>query len=190
MTLLNTETSWGLPARLLHWATAAVILFLLAVGLYMANAKIDLYEQFALTQTHKSWGFVAFTLGLVRIAWRLVNRRTPEMPATMSAFERFGAKAGHLGLYALMIAMPVSGWLMASASPLQDSYGVKNMVFGLFELPDPFKPGSQALTDALLQVHFWCAMALIALIVVHAGAALRHHFMLRDPVLARMTVGR
>lgn len=189
MTLMNTDSTWGLPARLLHWAMAALILFLLAVGFYMANVKMDIYEQFALTQTHKSWGFVAFALGLVRIVWRLVNR-SPEPPATMSALERVGALAGHLALYVLMIAMPVTGWLMASASPLQDSYGVKNMVFGLFELPDPFRPGSQALTDTLHALHFWGGVALLAVVALHAAAALRHHFVLRDPVLARMTVGR
>ncbi|WP_298566822.1 cytochrome b [uncultured Aliiroseovarius sp.] len=190
MRLTNTSQSWGALARLLHWAVAAVILFLLGLGVWMTYFVDDTLEQFRLVQTHKSWGFILFVLALVRIAWRVANRRSPALPKQMPAVERMAAKLGHLGLYVLMIAMPVSGWLMASASPLQDRFGVKNKVFDWFEMYDPFVPGSEALTDTFAQIHFLSAIALGLLLVGHVGAALWHHFHHRDDVLKRMTFGK
>ncbi len=89
-----------------------------------------------------------------------------------------------------MLAMPLTGWLLASASPLQDSYGLKNMVFTWFELPDPFQPGSKTLNDLLASVHAWSAFAMTVILAGHAAAALRHHFVKRDALLRRMIVGR
>lgn len=189
MSIRNTAEGWGLPARLLHWALAVIILFLLGLGFYTAEIVTDIYEQFALVQIHKSWGFTAFVLALIRIVWRLVNP-TPPMPAHMPGWERAVAHLGHYGLYVLMIAMPVSGWLMASASELQDMYGIKNMVFGLFEMPDPFQPGDKALEEIFEAVHFWCGLLLVALVAGHAAAGLKHHFIDRDNVLRRMIRGR
>ncbi|MEL6479637.1 MAG: cytochrome b [Pseudomonadota bacterium] len=187
--MFNTIAGWGWPARLLHWASAGVILFMLGLGVYMTNFVDDVYAQFGLFQTHKSWGFVAFTLGVLRIGWRLANP-SPALPDGMSALERIGAKAGHLALYVLVIAMPLTGWLTATASPLQDSYGIKNMVFGLFEMPDPIVPGTQALEDLFSTMHLACGIALTALILGHAAVALRHQFVKRDGLLRRMVLGR
>lgn len=189
MALRNTRAGWGWPARLLHWGIAALILFMLGLGFYMAEFVSDIYEQFALVQIHKSWGFTVFVLVLIRIVWRLMNP-TPDPPPQAGAAERALARFGHYGLYALMLALPLSGWLMASASELQEMYGVRNMVFGVFELPDPFQPGDKALEAALNTVHFWCALALTIMLIGHAGAALKHHFLDRDTVLRRMIAGR
>lgn len=188
MALRNSKTGWGLPARALHWAMAALILFMLVLGFYMADFVTDTYERFALVQLHKSWGFVAFVLALLRLLWRFANP-APELPAHMGALERFLAHAGHWALYALMVALPLSGWLMASASELQEMYGIKNMVFGLFEMPDPFKPGNRALGEVFAAIHGLCAFALIAVLIGHALAALKHHFFNRDRVLMRMVRG-
>ncbi|QIE55400.1 cytochrome b [Pikeienuella piscinae] len=189
MSLRNTATAWGWPARLLHWAIAALIFFMLGLGFYMAELVSDIYEQFALVQLHKSWGFTVFVLVLIRIVWRLMNR-TPDAPPHAGAAERTFARLGHYALYALMLALPLSGWLMASASELQEMYGIRNMVFGLFELPDPFQPGDKTLEEWLRAVHFWCALALTIMLIGHAGAALKHHFIDRDNVLTRMISGR
>lgn len=189
MALRNTTEGWGWLARALHWAIAAIIVFMLAVGFYMAEIVTDVYEQFALVQIHKSWGFTAFALALIRVLWRLANP-APPMPDHMPSWERTAAHLGHLALYVLMFAMPLSGWLMASASELQELYGIRNMVFGLFELPDPFQPGDKGLEDLFGAIHFWCALALTAVLAVHAGAALKHHFVDRDNVLRRMVRGR
>lgn len=188
MRLSNTETGWGLPARLLHWSMAGVILFMLGLGFYTAEIVTDTYAQFSLVQLHKSWGFVAFALGLVRIVWRLTHP-APKLPAGMTGPERLLAHGGHVALYVLMIALPVTGWLMASASPLQELYSIRNMVFGVFELPDPFNPGSGPLEETLRSAHFWCAIALLAILAGHVAAALKHQFIDRDGVLARMIRG-
>ncbi|SEA54561.1 cytochrome b [Rubrimonas cliftonensis] len=187
MPLRNTQTLWGWPARALHWAMAFIIAFQLIVGTYMTGVD-DLAARFALTQTHKSWGFVVFALALARVAWRLANP-TPTEPAGRP-WEKLAARVSHGALYLLMFLMPVSGWLMASASDLQDMYGVKNMVFGLFELPDPFVPGDRGLEGVFSSIHTAAAVALAALLAIHAGAALKHHLIDRDDVLTRMTVKR
>jgi cytochrome b561 len=184
MSLRNTATAWGWPARALHWSMAVVIVALLVLGFVMANAIDDLALRFRLTQLHKSWGSVVFALALARLGWRLVNPTPAEAPG--AAWERAAARLAHGLLYALMIAMPVSGWLMASASPLQEMVGVRNMVFGLFELPDPFVPGDRALEAVFRTIHVGGGLLLAALLVLHAGAALKHHFVLRDDVLRRM----
>jgi cytochrome b561 len=108
----------------------------------------------------------------------------------MKRWERIAARISHPMLYVLMFALPLSGWLMASASPLQDLYSIQNMVFGAFALPDPFTPGDPALEDAFRSVHVFCALTLTILLFVHAAAALKHHFVARNNVLRRMIAGR
>ena len=143
MTFRDTAESWGLVQRILHWGMAGLILFQLAVGFWMVEFA-DVYQRFVLTQMHKSWGAAILSLAVVRILWRAVNTR-PAMPEEGSRLRRLSASVMHRSLYTLMVLLPLSGWLMASASPLQDAYGLKNMVFGLVELPDPFVPGSARL---------------------------------------------
>ena len=185
----NTATSWGWPARLLHWVMAGLILFQLGLGFRMVRLVSDVAEKFGLYQTHKSWGFVIFTLALARILWRATHK-PPELPAGMSPLEVALARGAHLALYILIILQPVTGWLLASASPLQETFGLKNMVFGWFELPDPFQPGSKALNDRLASIHAWTAFAMAVILAGHVAAALRHQFVRRDGLLRRMILGR
>lgn len=189
LSLNNTVDAWGWPARLLHWAMAAVILFMLGLGIYMADFVTDTYAQFDLIQIHKSWGFVAFVLALIRVVWRATHKPAPALPQTPH-LQHLAAEGAHLALYVLMFLMPLSGWLMASASPLQDSYGIKNMVFGLFAMPDPFQPGSSALEGVFSTIHGLGGWAMIAILAIHAAAALYHHFVVKDATLRRMTSGR
>lgn len=192
MSLRNSEQSWGWPARLLHWLSAGVILFLLGLGFYMANFVPSVFDRLELTQLHKSFGFVAFVLAAVRIGWRLANR-APALPAHMSPLERRLAHASHGLLYVLIMVMPISGWLMASASPLNDAdaYPVQipNMVFGLFELPDPWQPGDEALSDALWAIHFGAGALLSVLVLGHIAAAIKHQSIDRDGLIRRMILG-
>lgn len=193
MALMNSETGWGWPARVLHWVMAVLILGLIGVGVYMSNFERDLIAEYKLAQAHKSVGFVVFVLALGRLAWRRANRATPALPETMPRWQRRAARASHIALYVLMVAMPLSGWLMASASPFNDPgafpFQIKNEVFGLFELPDPFPVGSEPLRKALLGVHIALAASLVLVLILHAGAALKHHFVDRDSVLRRMIRG-
>jgi cytochrome b561 len=185
MRTLDGPSGWGWVSRALHWAMAALILFQLGFGLWMTRFVPDLIARFTLTQTHKSWGTVIFALALVRVAWHLLNRARPPLPP-MPAWQARAARASHALLYLLMLLMPLSGWLLASASPVQDLLQMQNLVFGRFPLPDPFVPGAEGLEAALHRVHTSAAVALALLLAVHVAAALRHQFVDRDDLLARM----
>ena len=197
MATQDRPAGWNALARVFHWAMAAIILGLVGVGLYMVEVLGDDFETLAqryrLTQLHKSWGVVVFALAALRILWRAVTP-SPELPREMNGLERAAAHGAHVALYGLMFALPLTGWLMASASPLNDPGAypmqVKNMVFGLFELPDPYPKGDKALSETLAAIHFWCAMALLAVLAGHVAAALKHHYVNRDRVLMRMIRGR
>ena len=193
MALKNTTDGWGWLARLLHWSIALLILGLLGVGFYMSNIEKDLIKIYNLTQTHKSFGFVVFVLAVIRVIWRFANRQTPKMPSTMPRWQVVASEASHWALYILMFALPLSGWLMASASPLNDDGGfitIKNMVFGLFEMPDPIAPGNQNLTERFHQLHIFCALALCGVLIIHTAAALKHHLFEKDRIFMRMIVGK
>lgn len=185
----NTSQSWGWPARALHWSIAAIILFQLALGLYMTDFVPDLSEQFKLFQLHKSWGFVVFCLAVVRVAWRLANRRSPALLDTMPRWQRAASHASHGLLYLLILVMPLSGWVMSAASPTQEFLGIQNMVFGVFAMPDPWVPGVRWIADLAKEIHELSAWAMIAILAVHVAAALKHHLLDRDAILRRMTWG-
>lgn len=189
MAARDGPASWGSVTRTLHWTMAGLILFQLGFGLAMTR-EADLALRFALTQTHKSWGTVVFVLALLRIGWRLGNRRHPRLPAGTPAWQRRVAGLSHALLYLGMLVMPVSGWVMASAAPLQDLLGMQNLVFGRWPLPDPWVPGNAAIEAAAHRVHVVAAAGLAAVILVHVGAALWHRFWLRDRVLTAMVVGK
>ncbi len=193
MSVRNTDTGWGWPARLLHWVMALMILTLLGIGTYMSEIETDLVHQFQMVQTHKSFGFTVFVLALLRLLWRWRNPVTPELPAAMPGWQKTASHASHGLLYILMLWLPLSGWLMASASPLNNpgAYPVqiKNKVFGLFEMPDPFANGTEALANVFHTAHAGGALLLALILVVHAGAALKHHFVERDTILRRMIRG-
>ena len=100
------------------------------------------------------------------------------------------AGASHALLYLLMLLLPLSGWVMASAAPTQDLLGIQNMVFGLFALPDPWVPGVERIEVAAKAGHLAAAILLALLLAVHVAAALKHDLIDRDDVLARMSWGR
>lgn len=187
MGVRNSSAGWGWPARLLHWSMAALLVFQVIWGEWMTDIK-DVYLQFAAYQTHKSYGFVAFVLVALRLLWRLVNPTPAESPQSRP-WERKAARLAHVALYVLMFALPLTGWLMASASPLQDAYGIKNMVFGLFEMPDPFVPGSEKLADFFEEAHEICVKLLILVVALHVVGALKHQLIYKDSVLRRMIRG-
>ncbi|MGF1447293.1 MAG: cytochrome b [Pikeienuella sp.] len=210
MALTNTRDGWGLMARLLHWGLAVLIIFQLGVGLYMVQVVgDDLIQRFNLTQMHKSWGVIVILLVAIRILWRAASVRPAHPP--MPAWQETASKTSHILLYVLMVALPVSGWMMASASPLNDAgayvqiknqvtlqylfgkdaldaVGLKEMV--LFEMPDLFDPGDKHIEAMWKEVHFWSAMGLIAILAAHIAGALKHQLIDRDGLLRKMIIGR
>ena len=198
MGLRNSALRWGWLAQGFHWIMALMIIALAFVGVFMANFTDWFYPDMLeattarvdLTQQHKSFGFVVFVLACLRVLWRWFSPVTPGLPDDTPSWQRLSVKVTHYGLYALIFIMPLSGWLMSSASPLNDvdAYPaqIKNMVFGLFEMPDPISPGDRDLASLFNTVHIYAGYALAVLLLLHIAGVLYHHFILRDSVLVRM----
>jgi cytochrome b561 len=123
-------------------------------------------------------GVTVFFLLLVRIGWR-VTHQPPALPEQMSKLQRLASHIGHALLYLLMLAIPISGWLMSSAK------GYQTVWFGMLPIPDMLGKDKQ-LGDALAELHGALNGLLMLIVVVHVLAALKHHFIDRDPVLRRM----
>lgn len=181
----NTPTGYGLTAILFHWTMAVLIMAMLAFGLYLKQVPRNDPSLFELYQLHKSVGFVILALAVLRLVWRLVNP-SPKLPDNMPALERLAARFGHVGLYALMFALPVTGWFMVSASP----WGIPTVVFNILpipHLPYPDALGTREKAEAFFKMlHEYGAYLLIALSALHVAAALKHHFIARDDTLKRM----
>ncbi len=164
-------------AKALHWIIAVMILGLIGLGFYMHNLPIS-PSKLKLYSWHKWAGVTVFILALIRIVWRL-GHKAPALPTTMTRLQQAGAHFGHLALYVLMVAIPLSGWVMSSAK------GFRTVWFGILPLPD-LVSRDKVLGDQLLTLHLWLNISLIALLVVHILAALKHNFIDRDDILKRM----
>lgn len=164
-------------AKLLHWLMALMIFCLLGLGFYMQGLPLS-PQKLQFYSWHKWAGVTVFFLALLRLVWRATHQ-PPALPGHMSTLERWGAKLGHFALYALMVAIPLSGWLMSSAK------GVPTVWFGVVPLPDLLDK-SEALGSLLEATHKYLNWLLIATLVGHVGAALKHHFIDRDDILVRM----
>ena len=105
--------------------------------------------------------------------------RPPALPAAMGSSSRLAAHAGHGLLYVLMMAIPLTGWLMSSAKGFQTVY------FGVLPIPDLLDKNKE-LGELLQQVHLGLNLILVAVVAGHAAAALKHHFHDKDDVLVRM----
>ncbi|MCE4225838.1 cytochrome b [Methylobacterium sp. C25] len=176
---------YSLVAIVLHWASALGVLALVGIGLTMAHAGLTPVRQFQLYQWHKSVGITVLGLTVLRLAWRLFQK-PPAYPAAMPVRERRAASAAHGALYLLLGELPLTGWAVVSLSP----FNIPTVLYGL--VPWPHLPlaalvPDQALAEAIVKrVHAYGAWLLIALLVLHVAAALRHHLILRDDVLRRM----
>jgi cytochrome b561 len=175
--LRNDADSWGAPAKLFHWLMAALILAQIALGLLAAGWRLS-PTKIELFFWHKSTGMLILALLALRLAWRLANP-TPALPSGMPAWERAAARASHLLLYVLMIALPLTGWIVNSAS------NIPFRIFWTIPLPAIVGP-DKAAADAFALVHRGLFVILALVLVAHIGAALRHHFVKRNAVLARM----
>ena len=171
------RTDYTGTAIALHWIAGALIVGNLAFGLYMVDlplspAKLRYYSW------HKWAGVTIFLVSAARLLWRLAHP-APALPASMPAWQRAAAAASHHLLYLLFFAAPLTGWLFSSAAGFQTVY------LGVFPIPDLLGKNRE-LADVLKLVHRSCTYALAALVVLHAAAAVKHHVVDRDDVLARM----
>lgn len=174
---MTTPATYSRPAIALHWLIALIIFVSFPVGLYMVDlplspAKLKIYSY------HKWAGVTVLILALVRVMWRATHA-APPLPASMPHWQQALAGATHILLYGLMLAIPVSGWLMSSALGFQTVY------FGVLPIPDLIAK-NKLLGEQLKFVHMFLNYTLAALVVTHVAAALKHHLVDRDDVLTRM----
>ncbi|WP_114394141.1 YceI family protein [Oleisolibacter albus] len=171
-------------AMALHWLIALAVLLLLASGLVMTRIPSG-PATFSLYQAHKALGLTVLALTLLRVLWRLTHR-PPPLPDSMPPLERLGAHLGHFGFYVLLLLLPLTGWAAVSYSALN----LPTSWFGLFlvpHLPGPADPEIRTrAAEGLGGLHGIGGWAMLALLLVHVAAALRHALILRDGVTERM----
>lgn len=161
----------------LHWLIAALVLGLIGLGLWMVGLPISLTKLYAYAW-HKWIGVTVFLLTLVRLGWR-AWRPPPSLPGTVTPWTRALAPWSHAALLVLLVALPLTGWMMSSAG------GVSVTWFGFLPLPD-LVGRDLALFGRLRTTHHWLAWILMALLVLHVLAVVHHDLMRRDGILRRM----
>ncbi len=178
MPIRNNSAQWGWVSIGLHWLTFILIIGLMMIGLLLDELPKS-PKYIWVFNLHKSTGLTVLALTLLRLGWRLVS----PAPAPVEGTPRWQdgiAKLTHGALYALLLAMPLSGWLYDSASGLRPLRW-----FGLFLVPklSGIDPDIKAFA---LQAHETIFYLLASLLLVHAAAALFHHYRLHDLTLVRM----
>ena len=178
MMLLNTKTSYGLVAIGLHWLSAVAVIGLFAVGFWMVD--LTYYSEWYKTapHLHKSIGLLLLLATLVRIFWRLFTAK-PEGVVTHKRWEKSVSHITHYALYVLLLVIMFSGYLISTA----DDRGI--WVFDWFEIPS-LGAVIDDQADVAGVIHQYAAYSLIALVVLHAVGALKHHFIDKDSTLVRI----
>jgi cytochrome b561 len=177
MHIRNSADRYGAVAQFLHWLIVALLIVQVSTALLADDMPLGL-AKLAMLARHKSFGMTILALALIRVLWRLANP-APPLPATLKPYERVLARVTHVLLYALLFAMPLSGWVMSAAHNYPVSW------FHLFTWPSPVAPDKQ-LAENLEDVHETLAYVLAATVTLHIIAALKHHFVLKDDTLKRM----
>lgn len=177
MQIKNSQTQYGVVSKVFHWVIAFLIIGLLPVGLgmgVMENSPL----KFQIYAMHKSFGLLVLFLGIARIVWRLISP-PPRHLENHKPWERALAKASHAWLYVCVIGMPLSGWLMSSASQFPVPF------FGM-QLPHIIGK-NETLSGVFNQTHEILAYTLLFVLALHIAGALKHHIIDRDETLQRMT---
>ena len=172
--------AYTVTARALHWVTALAIVLMIPLGVIIGNDWGGPLQD-SLYGLHESLGALLIPVVLARLVHRLTNPPLP-LPHDIPALQRFAAHATHGGLYALLVAQPLLGWLATSAS------GAPIKILGLFALP-PIAAEDPAFSEQLFMLHGLNGIAIAGLVAAHIGAALYHHVVRKDRVLMRMITG-
>jgi len=164
-------------AQALHWLTALAVIGLLGVGFWMTGLPIGFTKLYAYAW-HKWIGLVVLVLTVARLLWRR-RHPPPPLPGSVARWQAAMAPIGHWALLVLLLAQPVSGWLMSSAA------GVSVFWFGYIALPD-LVPRDPDLFEALRTAHHVLARLLIAVLILHVAAVVHHDLLRRDGIFHRM----
>ncbi len=175
---MSSRRHFNLPARVLHWLMAAMILSMLFIGIGMVAA---LDARPALIDLHRPLGIAILLLAVLRLLNRL-RAAPPPLPVDLPAIQKLAATASHWLLYGLMFAMPLIGWAMVSAA------GNPVVMWSGFNLP-PIAPHDAGTYALLRDAHTWLARLLFATVLLHIAAALYHAWVRRDEVFSSMAKG-
>ncbi len=176
-------------AVVLHWLVAALIAVNVALALSVDYLPDEWVRPFI--DTHKSTGITVLGLALVRILWR-AGHRPPPLPLGYARWERIAAHTAHGALYALMLLLPLSGWMHDSA--WKDAATHPMTLFGLVPWPrigaiEAIEPATKESLHTLFGiVHTGFGYLLYTLLVLHIGGALKHQWLDREPELQRMSL--
>jgi cytochrome b561 len=168
-----------------HWIIAALIFANVLIAWQFSWVRGSFRD--VAFQTHKSIGITVLLLSVLRIVWRGIST-LPPFPETMRNWEKFTSKIVERGFYFIMLALPLTGWALVSASDLQ----IPTVLFGVIHWPDVPVIGTLpfdlklSVYSASVAAHHALAKLTYALIALHVLAALRHQFIKRDHILARM----
>lgn len=178
MRLTNSEHTYGVVTKLLHWATALLIVGLVALGWYMVG--LTYYDRWYhdSTETHKALGMLVLALGVLTLIWRRVSP-SPVHIASLARWERIAATTMHHTLLVLVVLIPVSGYLISTSA------GKTVDIFGWFAIPAVFDVGTRV-RDIAIVCHYYLAYGTAVLVGLHAAAAFKHQLFDRDGTLARM----
>lgn len=174
----NSAARFGNFSILIHWSVALVVYAMFILGLWMVG--LGYYDSWyhRAPEIHKSIGVILFAVMVIRLIWRFIS----PPPAPLSSYSplvRYSAVAAHWLLYILLFAILITGYLISTA----DGEGIS--VFGLFTVPATLS-GAGAQADMAGDVHLWLAWSVVVISLLHAAAALKHHFIDRDITLKRM----
>lgn len=177
MSLYSTPTQWSPLARAFHWLMAAGIAYMVGLGLWMTDLPLGM-RKLNIYALHKSVGITLLGLAALRLLWRARDTR-PGEPVGQPRWQSLAARVTHMAIYALLFAIPLSGWLYNSAA------GFPLRWFKVVNLPRLAEP-DPALKALAHQIHESGVWLLVALVALHAAAALKHHFVDRDHTLSAM----
>jgi len=172
----SEPASYTRTAIVLHWTVAGLIACAFTLGLVASDLPFS-PRKLKWVAYHKWLGISVLALAAVRSIWRLTHRPPPLAP--MPVWQNIAARFSHGLMYALMLTIPLAGWTYSSAA------GYPVVYLGLWRLPD-LVAKNKALADSLIEVHATLAWLLLYVLLLHAAAALKHHFLDRDDTLLRM----
>lgn len=178
MGLRNTEQSYGLVSKWLHWLIALLILGLIWLGWVMVDlGYYDPWYHDALV-THRALGMAVLVLVVLKLVWKLISPN-PLAQAELKSWEVVSSKCVHWFLVAMMFLIPITGYLISS------SEGAAIPFFSWFDIPALFEV-SEELRDLAIVIHYYTAYGVFFLVLMHAGAAIKHQFIDRHGTLKRM----
>lgn len=175
MSVTNTDQTFGVVTRLIHWVMALGIIAMLGFGTYLANMTVNM-SNFHLFAWHKSVGLLLLALALTRLIWHRVTS-PPNPKGGVPAWQMRLAKGTHIALYLLMVAVPLTGWIASSAT------GIDVLFFGI-TLPH-IAPASEAWEDGFFLAHTILTKVLFVLVILHIAGAVKR----RDGTILRMIKG-